>query len=336
MTSTLTSPTVRGSARRAAVALVALGPHRCRQVLATLDEQCVRTVAAEIAVLGEVSTSEVREAVAALASGLAGEGPLPAPGRAYAKDLLVAALGADRGAQAALELDAGRPFTWLGEADPEQAAQLLAAEPAGAVALALAHLDPRSAARLLTRLPEEQRASVATRVATLASVHPDTLEEVETGLRSRFGAVPTVEPERLAGPQLLAQMLAQASGPQEKALLQALAASSPDLAEAVRAALFTFDDALSLEARSMQALLKAVDTRDLAVALHNAPEHLAERVFANLSERARGGLQEEISLLVRVRSNDVVAARARVVVTARELIEQGAIELSREDSEEPA
>ena len=255
---------------------------------------------------------------------------LPAPGKKYARDLLVAALGVDRGEIAAYELDTEKPFTWLADADPKSAAQALASEPAGAVALALAHVEPRAAVKLLTRLPAEMRAQVAARVAGLDVVHPETIEEVEVGLRARLGDVLSVDVHRLTGPQVLAQMLTYANVEQERSMLQSVALSAPDLAEAVRAALFTFDDAMSLEPRAMQVLLKAVETRDLAMALHGADGDLLAGVLSNVSERARATLTEEMDLLKSVRGSDVSEARRKVVSQARALEEQGLIELTRE------
>ena len=319
--------------RRAAVAIVALGPERAQAVLQNLSETQVRMLASEIASLGPVSPQEVRDTMGALAQGLGGIGMLPAPGKKYARDLLVAALGVDRGEIAAYELDTEKPFTWLADADPKSAAQALASEPAGAVALALAHVEPRAAVKLLTRLPADMRAQVAARVAGLDVVHPETIEEVEAGLRARLGDVLSVDVQRLTGPQVLAQMLTYANVEQERSMLASVAQSAPDLAEAVRAALFTFDDAMSLEARALQVLLKAVETRDLAVALHGADPDLAAGVMGNMSERARVTLQEEIDLLKTVRGSEVSEARRKVVSQARALEEQGLIELTRESAE---
>jgi len=323
----------RSNVRRAAVAIVALGPERSQLILAGLSEAQVRLLASEIADLGPVSPQEVRDTLSELAQGLGGIGMLPAPGKKYARELLVSALGVDRGEIAAYDLDTEKPFTWLADADPKSAAQALASEPAGAVALALAHVEPRAAVKLLTRLPVELRAQVAARVAGLDVVHPETIEEVEAGLRARLGDVLSVDVHRLTGPQVLAQMLTYAPVEQERAMLQSVALSAPDLAEAVRAALFTFDDALSLEPRAMQALLKSVETRDLAVALNSADETLRARVMSNLSERARVTLKEEMDLLNNVRGGEVSEARRKVVAQARALEEQGIIELTREGAD---
>ena len=323
----------RNNIRRAAIVVVALGPDRAQTIMSVLTESQVRRLALEISELGPISPDEVRTTLAELAESLGGSGMLPAPGKAYARDLLVAALGVDRGEIAAYELDTEKPFTWLADADPKSAAQALASEPAGAVALALAHVEPRAAVKLLTRLPAELRSQVATRVAGLDVVHPETVEEVEAGLRARLGNVLSVDVHRLVGPTVLAQMLTYAPVEHERSMLQSVALTAPDLAEAVRAALFTFDDALSLEPRAIQVLLKAIESRDLATALNGADDEQRARVFNNLSQRAQAHLVEEMDLWKNVRGSEVSEARRKVVSTARSLEEQGLIELTREGAE---
>jgi flagellar motor switch protein FliG len=117
-------------------------------------------------------------------------------------------------------------------------------------------------------------------------------------------------------------------------VLSALATSSPDLAEAVRAALLTFDDLAVLDNRALQNLLKAVETRELAVALKTADEATQSRMLSNLSERGRETLLEEIDLLTSVKPADVRAARQAIVATARRLEEEGTIVIARPDEDE--
>ncbi len=325
---------VASGRRKAAVALVALGPERAANVLRGLDENEVKALAAEVANLGPVTPDEVRDTMSELARGLGSAALLPAPGKRFAKDLLRRALGPERGELACAELDVPAPFAWLEEADPDAAAKALATEAAGAVALALAHVQPRTAARLLVRLPEADRARVAGRIAALGSVHPETVAHVEAGLRARVQDVLRSQTRKVEGPTLLAGVLSKAGRDASRELLQVLAESDPALAEATTNALFTFEDACSLEARSMQVLLRSVDGKELAVALSTAEQVLKDKVLGNMSERARETLVDEMELLRGVRAAQVSEARNAVVATARRLEEEGQLVLTRADDED--
>ena len=328
----MTVTTEAPARRRAALALVALGAERAAAVLGVLDEDEVRALAREIARLGTVDAAEVRAVLGDLVAQLGRPTTLPAPGTAFAQKMLVAALGEQRGTAAAAELLRPEPFGWLASVDPERAAQVLAAEPPGAVALALAHLDPRAAARLLNRLPDGVRQAVAVRVAGLSSVHPDTLAEVEAGLRERVESVVRTRLTPVPGAQVLAAMLNAGPREQERAVLTAVAASDAALGEAVRSALFTFFDVATLPARAIQAVLRGVDTNVLAVALKNAPDAVTNAILANLSERARETLAEELDL-ISPSANDVSEARKAVVAVVRALEEDGTIVVERAEDE---
>jgi flagellar motor switch protein FliG len=319
--------------RQAAVALVALGPERAATVLRGLGEEQARLLAAEVAALGPVNPSEVRTALNDLARDLREPGVLPAPGKQLAKDLLVRALGADVGTAMGEELDVPTPFAWLAQADPQAAGQALAKEPAGAVALALAHVEPRAAARLLAQLPPEDQARVATRIAGLGTVHPDTVRQVETALRARVSDLLQTSVKKVDGPELLAGVLAKIGRDAGKELLQALAASNPELAAATRDRLFTFEDLCGLEARTLQTVLRAVDSKQLALALRGLDAGLTDAVLANLSERAREALLEEMELITTSRPSEVAEARAAVVAAARQLEDEGTVVLMKDGDE---
>jgi flagellar motor switch protein FliG len=319
--------------REAAVALVALGPERAATILRSLGEQEARRLAAEVAALGPVEPAEVRSTLAQLATGLKTPGLLPAPGPRMAKDLLVRALGPEVGGAMGEGLDVPAPFAWLERADPDAAGRALASEPHGAVALALAHLSPRSAARLLTRLPAEAQGPVATRIAALGAVHPDTVKHVDAALRGRVAELLQSDVRRVDGPELLAGVLAKTPGDASKELLNQVAAMDPELAAATRDRLFTFEDLLALEARTLQVVLRAVDGKQLAVALRNLEQETVDTVLANLSERARESLLEEIDLLGTVKSSEIQTARVAAVAAARQLEDEGTVVLSREADE---
>lgn len=326
----MTTQTVPGP-REAAVMLVALGPERAATVLRGLGEDQARRLAAEVAALGPVHPDEVRASLTQLMRHLHQPTMLPAPGKRMAKDLLVRALGPEVGGTLADELDVPEPFAWLADADPDVAGRALAGEPAGAVALALAHLEPRAAARLLTRLPHDLQAKVATRIASLGTVHPDTVKQVESALRGRLRDLLQDEVRKVDGTELLAGVLAKAGRETSKELLQALAAADPELAARTREHLFTFDDLCALEPRTLQTVLRAVDTKQLALALHQMPDDVVARVLGNLSERAREAVLEEQDLLTGVRAADVADARTAAVAAARQLEEEGTVVLTVED-----
>ena len=88
-----------------------------------------------------------------------------------------------------------------------------------------------------------------------------------------------------------------------------------------------------LDDRTVQLVLREVDTKHLAVALKGTANEVRQKVMGNLSERAAGNLAEEIDLLGPVRLKDVEEARDNVVKVIRSLEESDQIVLTRGSDE---
>src|SRR4051794_12269255 len=103
--------------RKAAIAVVALGPERGAAVLRRLDRDGVTALVREIEQLGPVSSTEVAAVVAELRNGLPSAVQLPAPDRAFTRDLVSRAVGEDEGTAVLAEVDRPGPFQWLEGSD---------------------------------------------------------------------------------------------------------------------------------------------------------------------------------------------------------------------------
>ena len=121
-------------------------------------------------------------------------------------------------------------------------------------------------------------------------------------------------------------------GIMDKVVAAKLRGESVDYDE-VRRRMFVFEDIVTLDDRTVQLVLREVDTKHLAVALKGTPNEVRQKVMGNLSERAADNLSEEIDLLGPVRLRDVEEARDNVVKVIRALEEAGQIVVSRSADE---
>jgi flagellar motor switch protein FliG len=90
-----------------------------------------------------------------------------------------------------------------------------------------------------------------------------------------------------------------------------------------------FEDIVTLEDRSVQQILRQVETVDLAMALKGVREDVREKVVGNMSERAATNLLDEVELLGPVRLRQVEEAQQKVILIIRGLEESGDIVLRR-------
>ena len=94
-------------------------------------------------------------------------------------------------------------------------------------------------------------------------------------MRSQLSAVGAQEYAAAGGVKSLADILNHADRTTERNVLDELAKADGELAEEIRLLLFTFEDVVKLDDRSIQMVLKEVDQKDLAIALRGVTEDVA-------------------------------------------------------------
>ena len=114
----------------------------------------------------------------------------------------------------------------------------------------------------------------------------------------------------------------------------ALEEDDPELAEEIKKRMFVFEDIVTLDDRSIQRVLREVDSRELALALKAASEEVAERIYKNMSKRAAEMMREDIEYLGPVRLRDVEEAQQKIVSIIRKLEEAGEIIVARGGEDE--
>lgn len=91
---------------------------------------------------------------------------------------------------------------------------------------------------------------------------------------------------------------------------------------------FVFEDLINLDDRSIQKILREVETETLAKAL-KGENSVADKIFRNMSKRAAAMLQEDVEFMGPVRDCDVEDARYKIIETAKKLEEKGDIVILR-------
>ncbi|MEW6754240.1 MAG: two-component regulator propeller domain-containing protein [Candidatus Latescibacterota bacterium] len=85
----------------------------------------------------------------------------------------------------------------------------------------------------------------------------------------------------------------------------------------------TFDDLARLDDREIQTLLHEADRMDVIVALKAASTAVRDKILANVSQRVRVFMGDEMELLGPLRQEEVVQVQSRVLQVAARLGEQG-------------
>lgn len=319
------------TSQKAAALVLSLGTDRALNVLKHLSDEDVRMLASEVSVLEQVDSDDylavLRETVDSTASSIAPR----AGGPEVARKLLATRRNLDPNELS--HVSGSRPFSFIHEVEAEQLTQFLRSEHPQTSALILAYQNPAFASKIIAGLDPEMRVDIALRIATMGRTSRDVINSVERVLKGRLDSSADDTAELRDGAKGLANILNNSDRPVEKAVLEHVALFDPDLAEHVRALMFVFEDIVKLDDRSIQEVLKSVDTKTLSVALKGAPKDVTESVIRNLSERAQESLNEEIDLLGPVLRKDVDAAGAQIVTVVRTLEAEGQIVISRNEGD---
>lgn len=317
---------------KASILLLALGVDASAKVLQQMNEAEIERLLAALNKVAMIPL-EKRYEVVKEAFELASSGSVSiADGVEYSRQLLARAVGPRRGAEILDRISAQQQlssFEMLRTADAQRVASLLQDELPQTIALVLSYLDARTAADILTNLPREMQVEVTLRLAVMDRVSPQVVQVVERGLKEKLSSIVNAADFRATGGiTFLVKMLNQVERGVQKAILEAIERENPSLADEVRASMFTFDDLVKLDDRTMQRVLREVNKTDLALALKGAPEKLRDAILRNLSERARENLLEEVEILGPQLAKNVYSAQRRIVDVVRQLEDDGEIVIS--------
>ncbi|KUK36300.1 MAG: Flagellar motor switch protein FliG [Thermacetogenium phaeum] len=323
--------------KKAAILLISLGPELSSLLFKHLSEEEVEKLTLEIANIRRVPQEERDEIFQEfyqmwLASDYISQG-----GIEYARELLEKAFGEKKASEIIGRLTATlqvRPFDFIRKADPSQLINFIQNEHPQTIALILAYLEPDQAASVLSALPPELQVDVARRIALMDRTTPEVLREVEKVLERKLSSVMSQDYTTAGGVQALVEVLNRVDRATEKTIIETLEIQDPELADNIKKLLFVFEDIVQLDDRSVQLILREVDSHDLALALKGAGEEVMSKIERNISKRAAQMLKEDIQYMGPVRLRDVEEAQQRIVAVIRSLEEQGQIIITRGGKDE--
>ncbi|HSQ41001.1 MAG TPA: flagellar motor switch protein FliG [Fibrobacteraceae bacterium] len=323
--------------KKAAILMVALGSEASANIVKNLNEQEVEHLTAQIARLEGV-TPEMREYVLQEFQNLSmAKEYVTNGGIEYAQEVLEASMG-PRKAREILEKVTSTirttGFNMLDNVELNQLISFLQKEHPQTVALLLAHMKPEKAASTLSALSPEMQVEVATRIATMESISPDVLSQVEQQLALTMKSFFSGDTAEVGGVKSVAEMLNMVDRSAEKNILGTLERDDPELATEIKGLMFVFEDMLLLDDKSIQKVLKEVDSKELSLALKGANEQVQTKFLGNMSSRAAEIIKEEISFMGPKRLREVEEAQQKIVDIVRRLESENEIIISGRGGED--
>lgn len=238
----------KGSARKAAIALLSLPEDVASELLARLGPEEVRRLQQEMLALGEISDAEAGEALEELAAAVASPLALArSAGAAYLLRLAQRAFGEARAEEmlAVPPPPEPAPLEQLRGARVSDLAQLLSYENEQVAAMVLTQLAPGLAAKVVAEMAPEIAAEVVSRLSSAQEVPADAVAAASQALVRSLeasGGLPGAEGrEAFDGLGFSAQVMRELGAQQGGAILEQLAKRDRGAATKVRAALLALE-----------------------------------------------------------------------------------------------
>lgn len=325
------------SKEKAAILLISLGESNAAKIYKHLTEdeieQLTLTLSGMQRVDAKLKAAVVKEFYEiCLAQEFISEG-----GLGYARAILEKALGQEKADQLIERLSSSlqvRPFEFIRKADSMHISNLVYNESPQTIALLLSYMDPKQAGDVIVNLPPDVQVEVVRRIANMASVQPEYIQEVERIMEKRLASMGMSDKTVVGGIDSVVQIINAIDRGTEKFILESLEAGDAELADDIRRRMFVFEDIIKLSNQAVQRVLKEVETADVTIALKGATEEVKKTVFTNVSKRVQEMMEDDMQVMGPVRVRDVEAAQQRIVNVIRQLEEAGEIIVSRGEGDD--
>jgi flagellar motor switch protein FliG len=320
---------------KSAILLMTLGANEAAEVMKYLEPKEVQKISSAMVALKNLTREDISNVFTEFHEVAAEKTTIGMDSSDYIRDMLTKALGDDKASGLIdrilhnSDTSGLESLKWM---DPSSVADLIANEHPQIIATIMVHLEPEQAAAVMALLPERLRNDVMLRIATLDSVQPTALQELNDVLVKLLAGNAVGKKSIRGGVKTAAEIL-NFMGNQE-AVLESVRGHDADLAQKMMDEMFVFEDLLEVEDRGIQLILREVQSESLIVALKGASEELREKIFKNMSQRAAEMLREDLEAKGPVKLSEVESEQKEILKVVRRLADEGQVMLGGKGEEE--
>ncbi|HVK99132.1 MAG TPA: flagellar motor switch protein FliG [Dongiaceae bacterium] len=322
---------------KAAILLMSLGEENAAEVLRHMGPKEVQKLGLTMSRLQNVQKDQVEGVMAEFMDVISNQTALGVGADGYIRKMLTSALGEDKAGTLIDRILTGGNTTGLDTLrwmDARSISDLIRFEHPQIQAIVIAYLDPDQAAEALRYFDDRVRLDIIMRIASLESVQPHAMQELNDILEKQFSKQTGSASTDLGGSKCAADIMNFLDTNVESQLMEAIKEVDEDLAQEIQDLMFVFDNLGDVDDRGIQALLREVSSESLILALKGAEDILREKVFKNMSKRAAELLRDDLEAKGPVKVSEVEAAQKEILAIARRMAEAGELVLGGKGGEE--
>ncbi|WP_435104271.1 flagellar motor switch protein FliG [Arhodomonas sp. AD133] len=322
-------------AERAAIFLMTLGEDEAAAIMQHLGPREVQQLGVAMSNLSNISKEQVNSVLDGFVSTVEEQTALGIGNTDYIRSVMVKALGEDKAGGIIDRILMGgntrglEQLKWL---DPKTIAEMIRLEHPQIMAIVLAYLDSDQAAQVLAELPERIRHDIVMRVATLESIQPAALQELDEIMERQFSGKQRIKSSSIGGAQSAANIMNYLESSAESSIMEHIQESDSELGDRIQDLMFVFDDLGDVDDRGIQLLLREINTDTLVLALKGADDRVKDKILRNLSRRASEMLKDDLDAKGPVRVSEVEASQKEILAVARRMADDGQIMLGGGES----
>ena len=322
------------STQRAAVLMLLLGEEQAAEIVKYLSPKEVQALGAAMVQASSLSQNAVNVVLDQFVDMLKKQNSVGLGGNDYVDKVMRLALGDDKANSVLNRIMPGQGtkgldiLSWM---DPRSIAEMIRTEHPQVIAIILSLLETNVAADVLVYLPPEVRPEAIQRVASMDTVQPSAMAELEQIMKQQFAKSSSSKSSSFGGIKTAADIMNKTKTDLERSVMDGLEEIDVDLMMKIQDQMFTFDNLVTVDNKGIQVLMRNVEPEQLMVALKGAPEEVLARFMDNMSERARGMFKDDMDARGPVRVADVEDAQKKIMRLARKLSDSGELILGGAD-----
>ena len=312
--------------QRAAVLMLLLGEQQAAEIIRYLNPQEVQSLGAAMVSVADLSQEAVNAVLDEFVATIKKQTNLGLGTSDYVEKVLKRALGEDKAASVINRIMPGQGskgldiLEWM---DARSIADMIRGEHPQVTAIILSLLENQVAADVLNYLPADSRSEIMQRVASLDTVQPSAMEELEAIMKKQFSNNSSSKSSSFGGVKAAARIMNLTKAELESSVMLGLNNLDPDLTQKIQDNMFTFDNLTGVENRGIQVLMRNVEPDQLMIALKGANDAVKDKFFGNMSERARSMFKDDMDAKGPTRIADVEDAQKKIMRIARKLSDSG-------------
>lgn len=322
---------------RAAILLLSMGEKNASEVLKHLEPRQVQKVGMAMSTMDSVNKAKMQSVLLDFISAIEDQGSLTVDTEHYLRTVLIEALGEEKATPfidriLVSDKDSGlNKLKWL---DGRLIADVIRNEHPQIIATILIHLDSEQSAEVVSYFSADKRAEVLLRMCNIDMVKPEAISELGQVIEKQLTGQKVAKTASVGGIKSVADVINFLDGSLEEDVLNKIKDWDEELAEKIRDKMFVFENISDMDDRSVQTLLRDISTEQLKVALKGVTETTKEKIFSNMSKRAADLLRDDIEMQGPVKVSDMEQAQKDILIVARNLAEDGKINLGSKGADE--